>query len=174
MFHGNRQVPLSLHFVWLARYISLAIAYYKGNTASSVRRHLGVVLDEVSERPAAVGRAAGVGTKSPSVEVCGGREWVTDRVPVLSSHCELVWKSKEGLDARRSGVGRRVCPWKWSTRALGAPVEWCRTACLSVEMDIARALGAPVEWCRTAVLSVEMVHAGSRSSGGQWSVRRSF
>ena len=51
---------------------------------------------------------------------------------------------------------------------------WCRTACLSVEMDIARALGAPVEWCRTAVLSVEMVHAGSRSSGGQWSVRPSF
>ena len=83
MFYGNRQLPLSLHFVWLARYISLAIAYYKGNTVSSVRRHRRVVSDEVSERPAAVGRAAGVGTKSPSAEVCGVRELVTERVPGL-------------------------------------------------------------------------------------------
>ena len=55
----------------------------ESSRATCVRGHLGVVSDEVSERPAAVGRAAGVGTKSPSAEVCGVREWVTERVPGL-------------------------------------------------------------------------------------------
>jgi hypothetical protein len=122
----------------------------RSERATSVRRHRRVVSDEVSERPAAVGRAAGVGTvsqrrglrrtgvgdgestrppgrrdiaswcrarvqeqrgcvgtsewsrtrspsgqlpwggqlvseQSPSAEVCGGREWVTERVPVLTA-----------------------------------------------------------------------------------------